>query len=257
MRGILRLVLVAIAVPAGDAAAETVVAIKSRALEATLEVDDAFKAHPGLFANLAAEGRRRIATVRKEAEQARRETPDFFRDGRTWSYELSYTRVSVAGRFVSALRVDDSYSGGAHGNQEFETILWDRLARRRIGVQPLFRETADGGPTMTALARLARVAVATEKIERGAFEGATPQTAEQAAADEELTRAIAPRLLGIGPVVLAPSTEPGKSAGLVFHYGRYRVGAYAEGTYSEFVHWSKFREHLSPEGLAVFGGERP
>lgn len=258
MRWILRpLALAATALLAGEAAAETVAAIKSRALEATVELDDALEAHPGLFANLAAEGKRRIETVRKEAERARRETPDFFRDGRKWSYELSYARVSVAGRFVSVRRVDDSYSGGAHGDLELETILWDRLARKRIGVRPLFKETADGGPTMTALARRARVAVAREKIERGVFAGETARTAEQVAEDEELTRAIEPRLLGIGPIALAPSREPGKSAGLVFHYGRYRVGAHVEGGYAEFVHWSEFRELLSPEGLATFGGDRP
>jgi hypothetical protein len=66
-----------------------------------------------------------------------------------------------------------------------------------------------------------------------------------------------PTLLGLGPMALAPSTEPNRSSGLTFHYGRYKVGSYVDGEYEVFVPWSKFRGHLSPEGLALFGGDKP
>ena len=58
-------------------------------------------------------------------------------------------------------------------------------------------------------------------------------------------------------VTLAPSTEPGKSSGLTFHYSPYAVGAYAEGPYTASVPWTAFRSHLSQQGAAVFGGESP
>jgi hypothetical protein len=64
-------------------------------------------------------------------------------------------------------------------------------------------------------------------------------------------------LLKIGPISLAPSTEPGKSAGLTFHYSPYAVGAYAEGPYTVFVPWTAFAIHLSAQGVALFGGQRP
>ena len=68
---------------------------------------------------------------------------------------------------------------------------------------------------------------------------------------------IQPSLLKIGPISLAPSTEAGKSSGLTFHYSPYAVGAYAEGPYTVFVPWTAFRSHLSQQGAAIFGGQRP
>jgi hypothetical protein len=58
-------------------------------------------------------------------------------------------------------------------------------------------------------------------------------------------------------LTLAPSTEPGKSSGLTFHYSPYAVGAYAEGPYTAFVPWTAFRSYLSQQGTVVFGGTRP
>ena len=81
----------------------------------------------------------------------------------------------MVGRYISVLRDDGTFTGGAHPNSYEDTILWDRDARKRINIRPLFRETADNGPTMTALARLARVAVAAEKIARDAINVDVPK----------------------------------------------------------------------------------
>ncbi len=35
------------------------------------------------------------------------------------------------------------------------------------------------------------------------------------------------------------------------------LGPYAEGSYVVFVPWASFKVYLSPEGTAIFGGERP
>ena len=58
-------------------------------------------------------------------------------------------------------------------------------------------------------------------------------------------------------MTLAPSSEPNKSSGLTFHFSPYMVGPYAEGPLSAFVPWSAFKDHLSAEGAALFGGTRP
>ena len=71
------------------------------------------------------------------------------------------------------------------------------------------------------------------------------------------SRRIEPKLLKIGPVSLAPSTEEGKSSGLTFHYSPYAVGAYAEGPYVAFVPWETLKPYLTPEGARIFGGARP
>jgi hypothetical protein len=61
--------------------------------------------------------------------------------------------VSVVGRYVSVVRSDDWFDGGAHGNQHADTILWDNVAHKCTNIRALFTESADNGQTMTALAR--------------------------------------------------------------------------------------------------------
>jgi hypothetical protein len=74
---------------------------------------------------------------------------------------------------------------------------------------------------------------------------------------DDWVKNIKPSLLKIGAVTLAPSTEIGKSAGLKFYYPPYAVGPYVEGAYGAFVPWEALKPHLSPEGLRIFGGQRP
>ena len=184
--------------------------------------------------------------------------------GLQWSYDRTYDVRSVVGRYVSIVRSDGAFEGGAHPNEEIDTILWDAVAQKRISIRPFFAETADGGPTMTALARSAQLAVAAAKLANGIngygddHTPASKLTPEQELRQDSFIKdGIKPKLLELGPVTLAPSTESGKSAGLTFHYSPYGVDPYVEGPYTIFVPWTDFRQYLSPEGVAIFGGARP
>ena len=237
------------------------ISISTKAVEATVTVDPALRKFPGLYEDSLAEGKRWAERNRVEAAKAQRDEPAFFREGRRWTFERSYDLRSVVGRYISVLRDDGTYTGGAHPNSYLNTILWDSDTRRRTNIRPIFRETADNGPTLKALAQLARVAVAAEKLSRDAINVDIPKeklTPERLATlDQFITDGIQPSLLKIGPISLAPSTEAGKSSGLTFHYSPYAVGAYAEGPYTVFVPWTAFRTLLSPQGAALFGGQRP
>jgi len=251
-----------LAVCAQSLAQTPAVSIKSKLVEITVEIDDAFKAHPGLYDNCLAEGRGWAEKMRGNAGKGQRDLPAAFR-GVAWTYDRNYASRSVVGRYVSIVRTDDTFEGGAHPNSVIDTILWDGDARKRISIRPFFKETADNGPTMKALAQLARLAVASEKISRDIPVGGDDtlkanMTPEQyLEADTFINDGVKPALLELGPVTLAPSTERGRSAGLTFHYSPYAVGPYVEGPYTVFVPWTKFRQFLSDEGAALFGGERP
>ena len=235
------------------------VTIKTRAAEISVTVDDDLKAHPGLRDNLLAEGRRWADQQRAEAEKAYRENPGNFAGDRRWTAEREYTPRSLVSRYVSVVRTDSSYEGGAHPNTYIDTILWDRDARKRISIRPFLKESADNGPTMKALAKLVRTAVAREKIDRGAVEDGddklTPE--ELAEKDHFIVEGVLPTLLKLGPVTLAPSTVAGKSSGFTFHFQPYAVGPYAEGSYLAFVEWRALAPFLPPEGVSLFAGERP
>ena len=220
--------------------------IKTRALEASVILDAKVKADPALAADCLAEGKKWAEKNRIDADKERKQDPELFRNG-PWTMERKYeTRSVVEGRYVSIVRGDYEYTGGAHPNRSADTILWDKSAGKRISIRPFFAETADNGSTLKAMRQGVIASLEAEKKKRG-VEGPDASTIE----------AIEPKLLGIGPVSLAPSTEEGKSSGLTFHYAPYAVGSYAEGEYVAFVPWESLKPYLTPEGARIFGGARP
>jgi hypothetical protein len=236
--------------PATAEDARPAISFKSKSIELSVTIDDALKAHPGLYDNLLAEGKREAAKRRADADKARARKEAPFGIGGNYEFNRSYTQRSAIGRYVGVLRGDATFTGGAHPNSHTDTILWDRETRKRISIRPFFKEMATSGPTMTALAKLVRAAVHAEKKARDRPVEDDPQT------DSSL-ESILPDLLKIGPGTLAPSSEPGKSSGLTFHYSPYMVGPYAEGGLTTFIPWPAFKEFLSAEGAVLFGGERP
>lgn len=221
--------------------------VRTRAIEANVFLDAPIKADAPLAANCLAEGKKWLGKNTANAAAELKQDPQFLDNG-AWSFERKYSERSlVGGRYVSVLRDDYMDTHGAHPNANVDTILWDRAEKKRISIRPFFTETADNGPTMTAMLKASIASLTEEKRKRGAAETAT---------DEWLGN-LKPTLLNIGAVTLAPSTETGKSSGLTFHYSAYEVGPYAEGQYVSFVPWETLKPYLSPEGARIFGGGRP
>lgn len=221
--------------------------IKTKAVEATVTLDAQIKADPALAANCLAEGRKWIDKQAADAAKEFKEDKELFRDG-PYSFGRDYSvRSIVADRYVSVVRNDYMDTHGAHPNRTVDTILWDKAENKRISIRPFFTETADNGPTMKAMLKAIIVSLTAEKKKRGTGDTAT----------DEWFKGLEPKLLKIGAVTLAPSTEAGKSSGLTFHYPPYAVGSYAEGDYVAFVPWETLKPYLSAEGQKIFGGSRP
>jgi hypothetical protein len=221
--------------------------VKNKNVEASVFLDGKIKADPALAADCLADGRKWIDKQAADAAGMRKSDPQLFHDG-GWSYERKYDIRSVVGdRYVSILRSDYMDTHGAHPNTDVNTILWDKSAGKTISIRPFFNETADNGPAMKAILKAVIASLNVEKKKRDATETATA----------EWYKGLEPKLLKIGAVTLAPSTEAGKSSGLTFHYPPYAVGPYAEGEYVAFVPWETLKPYLSPEGASIFAGARP
>jgi hypothetical protein len=221
--------------------------IKNKTVEASVFLDDRIKADAALAADCLAEGKKWIDKNVAYAEASRREDEVLFRDG-GWSFERKYSIRSVtARRYVSVIRSDFMDTRGAHPNSDVDTILWDATQKKRISIRPFFAETADNGPTMKAMLKGAIASLTIEKNKRGTSDTATAESYKNLEA----------KLLKIGAVTLAPSTETGKSSGLTFHYPPDAVGSHAEGGYVAFVPWQTLKPYLTPEGVAIFAGARP
>jgi Protein of unknown function (DUF3298) len=237
---------IALASPSHAADPKPDAVIKNRNIEARVFLDDKIKADAALAADCLAEGRKWLDKNAAEAAASRKEDPQFFKDG-GWDFERNSIRSVVTDRYVSLLRNDYMDTHGAHPNSDVNTILWDKAENKRISIRPFFTETADNGPTMNALLKAVIASPKAEKKKRDASETATA----------EWFKGLEPKLLKIGAVTLAPSTETGKSSGLTFHYPPYAVGPYAEGQYVALVPWETFKSYLTPDGARIFGGARP
>jgi hypothetical protein len=234
-------------VAASAAAPRPDASIKTKSVDASVFLDDQIKADPALSADCLAEGKKWIDKNAAEAEASRKQDPVLFRNG-GWTFKRKYTiRSLVDWHYVSIVRSDYANTGGAHPNSGVDTILWDATAKKRISIRPFFTETADNGPTMQAMRKGVIAALNIEKKKRDSSETATA----------EWSKGLEPKLLKIGAVTLAPSTERDKSSGLTFHYPPYAVGSYAEGDYVAFVPWETLKPYLTPEGMKIFGGARP
>jgi hypothetical protein len=241
--GLLLLASVAHAAPP-----KPIISTKTKAVEVSVAFDDAIKARSELSANILGEGKRWAERERREADREWQNSPELFRGGQRWTLERDYAVVSVvADRYVSILRTDYTYTGGAHPNTTLETVLWDEQTKKRISIRPFFNDLSDHSRAMIEIQNAVISSLTVEKKERGTFD---PN-------DNEWFKSLQPSLFKIGAVVLEPSSEPGKSSGLTFHYSPYAVGAYAEGAYTAFVSWRILRPYLTAEGLAIFGGDKP
>lgn len=223
--------------------------LKAKFTEVSVSFDDAIKAEAPLLKNLTGASKTWAAKMLKELLEQRKDLGDLPADirNRPWEAERSYGQSAlIADRYVSVIRSDYNYTGGAHPYHAGDTLLWDKRDGKMISIRPFFTELADNGPAMTAIRN---AVVADLKVEKKKRDNDNP--------DMSLVDALEPKLLKIGPVSLTPSTVSGKSSGLTFHYSPYAVGSYAEGEYTAFVPWPLLKPYLTPEGTAIFAGEQP
>ena len=126
-----------VAAPQSDAEAKAV-AERSDLIEFTYAWPAAASAIPALNARLETE----LATDRSEALATARDDRDA-RVGQDYPFNGHYFRKEWAvegdtSRLLSLAAEVETFTGGAHGNQGYDRILWDRRAERAIGVEDLF-----------------------------------------------------------------------------------------------------------------------
>src|SRR6516225_12158286 len=142
------------------------ISIETKYVEISLTIDSELKNFTELFASCLSEGKTWFNKKNADAAAEWRDNRKAFRDLQ-WFYERDYALRSVVGRYISVMRGDTWFDGGAHPNQHVDTIVWDNVARKRTNVRSFFSETTNNGPTMTTLAQLTKIAVAAAKLANG------------------------------------------------------------------------------------------
>lgn len=196
------------------------------------------KAHPDLHAQLYSAS---VRDLRQFAEGAQADLSEAGAGGMAYDKTIQFGAGFETGKLLSLSRVTSEFTGGAHPNSRYGSVLWDKALKRQVTAADLFRKGAD----LTALDRALCDAVNVEKRARGSItEAATlggkgmwtcPRAAET-------------------PFVLAQSATPGKAGGLTFLISPYQVDAYAAGGYEVTVPQAVFRALIVPAYVDEFAG---
>jgi len=228
------------AVTPADAAAPLSYEAKTPFAEVDLTLPEALKPQRDLHARVYAEEVRKLRQF-VEGAQGERTEAGFDTAMPPYEKKVDYGLGGETAKLFSLKRTDFDWSGGAHPNTLTTGLLWDKALKRQIGFNDLFRRDAD----LTVLDRALCSAVNAAKRAR------VPDSRTVTLGGGEWS---CPRA-STTPFVLAPGSEPGKAAGLIFLIGPYQVGPYAEGAYELAIPASAFRSLLAVGYAEEFGGQ--
>jgi hypothetical protein len=135
---------------------------------------------------------------------------------RAHSHRQTWQRVTSTPRFLSLSAEIDAYAGGAHGNESFDTLIWDRNRRKQLKPLDLFQsgEAFDAAIRDSFCAGIKRAKAAkgitVDEAPDGVFAKCPPASAQTVWLGSSDGRFIDRMTIAIGP---------------------YEVGPYAEGSY--------------------------
>lgn len=135
---------------------------------------------------------------------------------RIQSHRQTWQRVTSTPRFLSLSAEIDAYAGGAHGNESFDTLIWDRNRRKQLKPLDLFEsgEAFDAAIRDSFCAGIKRAKAAkgivADEAPDSVFAKCPPASAQTVWLGSSDGRFIDRMTIAIGP---------------------YEVGPYAEGSY--------------------------
>ncbi|HET6566384.1 MAG TPA: DUF4163 domain-containing protein [Rhodothermales bacterium] len=184
--------------------------------------------------------------------QERSEAPD---QPHLWELIIDFEVPMDSGAFVSAVGESYSYTGGAHGINQYETFNYDTQTGRQIGLSSLFADTSALRP-ISAYART--------QLEARLLEEPPQDTSSSTKAMREaMERLRAWIRQGTAPIrgnyrllYLVPAAD-GKAAGIGIIFSPYQIAPGAAGTQTLFVPTSVFQDQLKPDDRDRFSTAKP
>jgi uncharacterized protein DUF3298 len=180
-----------------------------------------------------------VPGLKEFAASAKGQLDDLRKEGlpaRPYANEITWAVHAATPRLVSVRQTFFEDTGGAHPNHGSGALLWDPAARRPVPPAALFT-AADGAAVQAALCEGILAAKQAKGVDKDWDRGMWP------CPDWRET-----------DFLLAPSSVPGKFGGLVFLFGPYDIGPYAEGDYEVTLPWSVFTGVLAPAYAGEFAG---
>lgn len=203
-----------------------------------LTIAPAIAAWPDLHKKLYDEG---VTELRKDIATAKEDRAHLDGEGLpnpAYEQELAWSVAASNPQLVSLSGTWMSYTGGAHPNSGFRTLIWrinpgDAINRAELVVPPGPGDAA----VQTALCDGIRQARAAKGVDPNEDAASWPCPKWRDA-----------------DFVLAPSTTPGKFGGLRFVFDPYAIGPYAEGPFEVTVPYAAIKGVLAPAYADDFAG---
>lgn len=151
-----------------------------------------------------------VTAARRDKAAAEKEAFPY----RKHSHRQTWQRVTSTPRFLSLSAEIETYAGGAHGMQTFDTLIWDRNRRKRMKPLDLFESSAAFDAAIReafcAGIKRAKAAKGIEEASDSVFAECPPASAQTVWLGSSDGRYLDRLTIAIAP---------------------YEIGAYAEGSY--------------------------
>lgn len=176
---------------------------------------------PALAAQMEAQAQAERASFAAQALETKAEAQEFDFSYRPYTSTLEWNVVANTPRFLSLLADSTVYTGGAHGNSTFRTLVWDREAQEGQGAEVAVMDVFTSAADFDAAARDTYCARLDEmRLER------FPDVYRPIMASGQNT---CPALAELNLVLGTKSSDAIDELGLLA--APYVAGAYAEGSY--------------------------
>ncbi|HOY77299.1 MAG TPA: DUF4163 domain-containing protein [Hyphomonadaceae bacterium] len=215
----------------------------------TLTFDATFPPGPANDPALTAIRNDALTFLASRKAQARATFDEMKKEGNTgpawpWEVMIGWEYTARAGDIISLAGSAFEFSGGAHGNVQFDTHV-----ARTSGAALKVGDMLQGGITPALVIGMCE-ALKVEKVKRiGAatvYDDAVNCAGPNANVKIEEAK-----------LALASSSENNKFGGILVYWGPYAVGPYVEGPYEVVVQQEVFAQDLRPEFKPLFGGTAP
>ncbi|MET0370113.1 MAG: DUF4163 domain-containing protein [Sphingobium sp.] len=215
----------------------------------TLTFDAVFPPGPATDPALTAIRNDALTFLAARKTQARTTFDDMKKEGNTgpawpWEVMINWEYTAKAGDIVSLMGSAYEFTGGAHGNVQFDTHV-----ARTNGAAVKVVDMLQGGITPALVIGICE-ALKVEKVKR--IGAATAYDAPVNCAGPDANVKIEEAKLA-----LASSSDASKFGGILVYWGPYSVGPYVEGPYEVVVQQEVFAQDLKPEFKPLFGGTAP
>lgn len=202
-----------------------------------LTLPQTVKATPALHAALYAD---MVRDLKQFEEGAQADLTEAGGGSNPYEKSIAFAPGAETAKLVSLARTDFEFTGGAHPNTSFASVIWDKTTNKRLGFADLFRPGADLAVLDKALCAAANAA-----------KQARSPGSEAATLDGKMWTC--PKAVST-PFFLTPGSTPGKAGGVTFLMGPYQIGPYSDGPYWIALPQSAFRALLNPAYADQFDG---